>query len=393
MNDRDLQNQLDAYLNRFATFAAPPLAVRIPGRRGGRLNVLTAVAVVAVVVAVLAAPIVLTRFQSQHRAPAIRPQPTANVSRPPLHHNGQIVTGFGNGLIAIDPATGNQNVIFSVPAGDVIATPGDVVASPAYSPDGTKIAYLLGSSDRSGAVSIFSIWILDTTTGHTRQLTTCNGCSATDNVSWSPDGSRLAFSEADQGGSLQLHLIGADGMHRTQLTYLPAPENAGQPTWSPDGTRIAFTVFTIGHVPNQREVVTALHLDVIRADGTGLAVLLATGGQGNGYDDHALFPEWSPNGSRIAYALDPPQPGSGENQYQVWLMNPDGSHRTEIFRRNGCCGPVGGLSYTGPAWSPDGTRIAAEVGFALWVMNADGSAPRSQSVIDLGDRLTWQPVP
>ncbi len=392
MNDMDFQTRLDAYLERFDTFAAPPLAVRIPGRNGRRLNLLAAVAVVALVVATLGVPIVLSRFQGQHGATAIRPQPTANVSpRPPLHHNGQIVTGLDNGLIAIDPATGNLHVIFSVPAGDVISTGGDVVAGPAYSPDGSKIAYFAGQFEISGASVIHSIWVLDTTTGHARQLTTCQGCGAFDNISWSPDGLRLAFSEADQHGSLQLHLIDADGTHQVQLTHFPAAQNATQPTWSPDGARIAFTFFTIGNVPNRGEVVTTANLDVIRADGTGLAVLVATDGQAYG-PRPLLFPAWSPNGSRIAYVLDLPQPGGGgENQYQEWSVNPDGSHRTEIFRQNGCCS--GPLSYTGPAWSPDGTRIAAEVGFSLWVMNADGSAPQSQKVIDLGDRLTWQPLP
>jgi WD40 repeat protein len=371
MNDRDLQTQLDAYLNRFATFAAPPLAVRIPGRRGRGLKLLGAVAVVAVVAVVLAAPIVLTRFQSQHRAPAVRPQPTANVSpRPPLHHNGQIVMGIGTSLIAIDPATGHEQVIPSLLGGDP-------VASPAWSPDGTKVAYLQG----------YSIWVLDTTTGHAKQLTTCHGCSPINYISWSPDSSRLAFSEADQRGSFQLHLIDADGTHRAQLTHFPATQNATQPTWSPDGTRIAFTFFSVANVPNQGEVFPTVNIDVIRPDGTGLAVLLAANGQGG--QGPYLYPAWSPNDSRIAYLLDPLPPTAGANfQYQLWLMNPDGSHRTEIFRYNGCC--VNALG--GPAWSPDGTRIAAVTSQTLWVMNADGSDPTSLGGIS-ADRPAWQPVP
>lgn len=385
MNDRDLQTQLDAYLSRFATFAAPPLAVRIPGRRGWRLNLLAAVALVAAVVTILAVPIVLSRFHSQHSAPAVRPQPTANVSpRPPLHHNGQIVSGIGSRLFALNLTNGDTQTIFSAPAGDA-------VLDPAYSPDGTKLAYLRGVLAGGYATNIDSIWVLDTTTGHTQLLTACNACGEFDYISWSPDGSRLAFSQADQRGSLQLYLIDADGTHLAQLTHFPAAQNAAQPTWSPDGNRIAFTFFTIGNVPNQGEVNTSVSLDVIGADGTGLATLLAASGQSSGYDSHYLFPAWSPNGSRIAYVLDPPQPGGGgENQYQVWLVNPDGSHRTEIFRQNGCCVAAG--FYAGPAWSPDGTRIATVVMSTLWVMNADGGAPKSPGQVGYY-RPAWQPVP
>ncbi len=121
MIDRGLQTQLDAYLNRFDTFAAPPLAVRIPGRRGRGLNLLAIVAVVAVVVAILAVPIVLSRFRGQHSAPAVRPRPTANVSpRPPLHHNGQIVSGIGSLLVALNLTNGDTPTIFSEPAGDAV---------------------------------------------------------------------------------------------------------------------------------------------------------------------------------------------------------------------------------------------------------------------------------
>jgi Tol biopolymer transport system component len=338
--------------------------------RGKMLNLLAAVAVVAVVAVILAVPIVLGRLESRHATPAALPRPSANVSpRPPLHHNGQIVMGIGNSLIAIDPATGHQKIIFSSVPGDS----SDEIASPAWSPDGTKLAYLRSAE----------LWVLDTTTGQTRQLTTCHGCNQYDYMSWSPDSSRLVFSEPDQFGSLQLYIIDADGSHTTQLTHFPAALNAMQPTWSPDGTHIAFTFFSVANVPNQGGVFGAGGIDVIRPDGTGLAVLLAANGQG------PLYPAWSPNGTRIAYLLDPPQPGgSGEYQYQVWLMNSDGSHRTEIFRHNGCCI----TTLAGPAWSPDGTRIAAVTFHTLWVMNADGSEPTSLGVIS-GDRPAWQPVP
>lgn len=345
----------------------------IPEKRDGRPNLLAIVAVVAVVVAILAGPIVLWRLVNRHTGQAV-PPPTAKVSpRPFLHHNGQIVMGRNNSLVAIDPATGYQHVILWAPAGDV-------VASPAYSPDGTKLAYLRGQLGASTGATFDSIWVLDTTSGHDSRLTTCRGCSANDYISWSPDSSHLAFSEIDQRGNLQLHLIDADGTHATQLTDFPAAQNATQPTWSPDGALIAFTFFTVGSRPDQSIAFPTVNIDVIRPDGTGLVALLEAGRQAP-----YLFPAWSPDGSRVAYLLDPSPPGTDGNfQYQLWLMNPDGSHHRQIFRYPDCC--VTDLG--GPAWSPDGTRIAAVTAHTLWVMNADGSGPTSLGVIS-GDRPAW----
>ncbi|MFI5285147.1 MAG: hypothetical protein ACHQ4F_02390 [Candidatus Dormibacteria bacterium] len=342
------------------------------------------VALVAVVVGVVTIPIALGRFVSRHT----EPQPNAEApSRAVLHHNGEIVMGVDNSLVAIDPATGRHHVILSVPAGDV-------VASPTYSPDGTKLAYLrgrvvgFGNNVSGSSDAMDSIWILDIATGRARQLTKCQGCGPYDYIDWSPDGTRLAFSEDDQSGTLQLHLINVDGSHLRQLTHFPAAQNATQPTWSPDGTRIAFTFFAVAKDLNQMTVFPTVNIDVIRPDGTGFAVLVEAAPAELGQDGGPyLDPAWSPDGSRIAYLLDPWPRGSGVD-FQLWLMHPDGSHRTDIFQYPNCCVNAWG----GPEWSPDGTRIAVVTAHSLWVMNADGSARTSPGVMS-GDRPAWQPLP
>ena len=56
-------------------------------------------------------------------------------------------------------------------------------------------------------------------------------------VSWSPDGTRIAFFE-ESGGLYRLSTVGLDGARPVPLVRDTAGEN---PAWSPDGTRIAFT--------------------------------------------------------------------------------------------------------------------------------------------------------
>jgi Tol biopolymer transport system component len=84
----------------------------------------------------------------------------------------------------------------------------------------------------------------------------------------------------------------------------------------------------------------------MNADGTGLTDL------GPGGD-----PAWAPDGSRIAFRAD-----SG-----IWLMNPDGSGRTELVHFG-----------ASPTWSPDSTRVAFTrweefQGTKLFAIDVDGS--------------------
>jgi len=94
--------------------------------------------------------------------------------------------------------------------------------------------------------------------------------------------------------------------------------------------------------------------------GGGLRQLTHVAG---GHD--AADPAWSPNGRRIAYQSNP----TGE--YDLWVMNADGSNQHRILRDPGWDDEL-------PTWSPDGQRIVfarCSQLFAcdLEVVHADGS--------------------
>ena len=61
---------------------------------------------------------------------------------------------------------------------------------------------------------------------------------------WSPDGTRIAFTSTRSGGSPDIWTMSADGSNPKRLTN--TPDNEADPAWSPDGSKIAF----VGCVPD-----------------------------------------------------------------------------------------------------------------------------------------------
>ena len=164
---------------------------------------------------------------------------------------------------------------------------------------------------------------------------------------WSADGKRLAWCHGirARGGNIEIWTMKQDGTDKRQVTNLGGRMTF--PDFSPDGSRIAFS----GRLPGASDD------DVfsIGADGTGLVQLTL--------DPGADFcPAYSPDGSKIAFI------SSRSGIEQVWVMGADGSNPTQLTFDDNFKGQV-------PDWSPDGSKIAYAVGDPgdVMVMNADGS--------------------
>jgi Tol biopolymer transport system component len=123
------------------------------------------------------------------------------------------------------------------------------LGSPAWSPDGSRIAYTVYQEGGPEGFT-FQIWTVNPDGTDPRRLVDlgeCGGGDCSGGLAWSPDGSMLAFhSMRDnlKGRTWGIYVVHADGsgMHRIKnLGY--------QPIWSPDGSRIAYTqgpdVFTM----------------------------------------------------------------------------------------------------------------------------------------------------
>lgn len=109
------------------------------------------------------------------------------------------------------------------------------VAPPALSPDGGSVAYSMTSVNLTENRSYSDLWISSLDGLKARQLTTHPASDRS--PAWSPDGRKLAF-ESGRSGQTQIWILDLRGGEPVQLTALST--GASQPVWSPDGSMIAF---------------------------------------------------------------------------------------------------------------------------------------------------------
>lgn len=211
-----------------------------------------------------------------------------------------------------------------------------------WSPDGKRIAVTRDLVDAAGHVFNVGLWVMNADGSGAHQVTlkgvhcpnACPGGSQDNGAAWSPDGKRLVFvrDEYTSPERYVIFTIAADGTDLRQVT--PAGMDVTNPAWSPDGAWIAF------QSPPEPVKTGEQNIYKIHPDGTEFTQLTAhlssaSGGQGT---FHAW---WSPDGSEIVFSH---APGSMPERASLYVMNADGSGRRLI-------GPSS-LNQNFPVWGP-----------------------------------------
>jgi dipeptidyl aminopeptidase/acylaminoacyl peptidase/CubicO group peptidase (beta-lactamase class C family) len=245
----------------------------------------------------------------------------------------------------------------------------------AISPDGALVAYTLRSVDREADADRRALWLVRSDGGEPVQLTRGKADTA---PAWSPDGTQLAFLRGGDGPA-QIWLLPAAGGEPRRLTSLPL--GAGAPVWSPDGTRLAFIAPVDlaadggkdggedgDEAARERRAAAPIVVDRLgyKADGAGLLrgvrqhlfVVAMAGGETRRLTDgdwHAGVPAWSPDGGRLAFAaaMAPDADLTGESAaYVVELGEELDGPRPAPRLVGDAHGTAGRLT-----WAPDGAAL------------------------------------
>jgi dipeptidyl aminopeptidase/acylaminoacyl peptidase len=258
---------------------------------------------------------------------------------------------------------------------DLLAVKG--VSDPQLSPDGSLVVYVLSDIDRAAHKTNTSLWIVPSSGGQPKQLTTTAGTN--NHPRFSPDGKTIAF-VSSRGGSPQVWVLPIDGGEPHQLTRLAI--GVSGPIWSPQGDKIAFTASVYpGQTPDQtaakdkekessKTKVRAYDHLMIRHwnewdDGKRSHLFVADARTGEfkdltpqlevntppapfgGSSDYA----WSPDGKELAFTAEPAQDAAWSTNTDVWTIPLEGGGPKNVTAANKGADAQ-------PAYSPDGRWLA-----------------------------------
>ncbi len=240
---------------------------------------------------------------------------------------------------------------------------------PAWSPDGTKIAFT--SNRRNGSTD--EIYIMDADGIRPIRLTTNNQPvpAFDDSPSWSPDGRSIAFA-SNRGGNSEIYVMDTNGKNIVQLTR--TLDREATPSWSPDGSKIAY-------VSRDRDINGDSDIYVMNANAENPVNLTRNPGAMN------RDPSWSPDGRRIAFE------SWGAGNHDIYVMDADGGNVVRLTRH------FAWDAY--PAWSPNGRHIAFTSlrnleGEELFLMDPDGTniiQLTHGSEQGMNRMASWSPAP
>ncbi|HEX9074718.1 MAG TPA: hypothetical protein VF932_03025 [Anaerolineae bacterium] len=220
----------------------------------------------------------------------------------------------------------------------------DRASSPAFSPDGTLLAYYRWND---------GVYVSNADGGNPRKII---GESNAKYFSWSHDGKWIAFSSQPvqkEGANINIDAVNLDGTQRRTIVA-----GGSMPSFSPDDKELVFHTCQSGTC------------GIYKASTSGGPLTLVVGEMGGN-------PSWSPDGKRILYHADT------DTVKQIFVINADGTGKKQIT--------AGTVPHVDPHWSPDGNLVyyrSPEGGsWGIWRMNADGS--NAAQITPSGPPVDW----
>lgn len=262
----------------------------------------------------------------------------------------------------------------------------------AWSPDGTNLAYIAPDKD---SMALFTLTFESGAT----QVRLIDDLLTRGLVSWAPDGLAVALTlgspqdnpqpwEPVAGAPYRIGRV--DLIHESSTFLTSGLVSDSEPMWSPDGSRIAFACY---------DEKLSTQICVINADGSGRMQITHQPGPN-------ALPDWSPDGTRLVFESFRDSPGDPNSCFdlgcnlEIYVINVDGTGEVRLTDH-----PSGDW---GPAWSPDGSRIAfasqrdetrlgsvcgVDCNSEIYVMDTDGSNLRRLTETDTPDWAPlWRPV-
>ncbi|GEM_PF-1944600 len=254
-------------------------------------------------------------------------------------------------------------------------------------------AQALDQTDTANTLNTYNLWVMNADgSGLTPLTTSQNSASKNFIPAWSPDGTKIVFyasyaldgtDAANVNNTQNIWIVNKDGTGLRPLTRLTASHSdCILPQWSPDETKIVFSCRRALDGSDAANVNNTQNIWVMNADGTGVLSLTRL----TAINTFAQTASFSPNGNKIVYqssrVLDGTDQALSARTSNIWVMNVDGTgsmpltNQTEID-----------CSSTVPNWSPDGSKVAyhsdraldgsnspnLNLTFNIWVTNVDGT--------------------
>ncbi|HEY3645661.1 MAG TPA: winged helix-turn-helix domain-containing protein [Gammaproteobacteria bacterium] len=224
---------------------------------------------------------------------------------------------------------------------------------PAYSPDGTLLAFV-----RWHAPGVANVFVVPVSGGEPKRLTFDN--LKIEGLSWEPDDRHIVFS-SNRGGPFSLWRVDIDGGPAQRVPQ--SGRAAYTPELSRDGRQLVYEEWT--------GATNIFSVDPAHPNAEPKQITETTRWNWN--------PAAAPDGKHIAFASD--RGGTSE----IWVADADGGNALKLTA-------FGGPYTSGPAWSPDSQHIlfdspAVDGNFDIYEVDAQGGAPKRLTTSPAQDRF------